>query len=49
MDLLFCWYYWLGKHSSDSWNLVLGYLMWTIWTERNRQSFEDEEKLWFSY
>ena len=49
VDLLFCWYYWLGKHSSDIWNLVLGYLMWTIWTERNRQSFEDEEKLWFSY
>ena len=49
MDLLFCWYYWLGKHSSDIWNLVLSYLMWTIWTERNRQSFEDEEKLWFSY
>ena len=22
VDLLFCWYHWLGKHSSDIWNLV---------------------------
>ena len=43
-DLLFCWYHWLGKHSSDIWNLVLGCLMWTIWTERNRRSFEDNGK-----
>ena len=27
VDLLFCWYHWLGKHSSDIWNLVPGYLM----------------------
>ena len=44
VDLLFCWYNWLGKHSSDIWNLVLGCLMWTIWTERNRRSFEDNGK-----
>ena len=44
VDLLFCWYHWLGKHSSDIWDLVPGYLMWTIWAERNRRSFEDEEK-----
>ena len=44
VDLLFCWYHWLGKHSFDIWNLVSGYLMWTIWTEWNRQSFEDEGK-----
>ena len=44
VDLLFCWYHCLGKHSFDIWDLVLGYLMWTIWTERNRQSFEDEGK-----
>ena len=44
VDLLFCWYHWLGKHSSDIWDLVPGYLMWTIWTERNRRSFEDEGK-----
>ena len=40
-DLLFCWYHWLGKHNFDIWNLVLGCLMWIIWTERNRRSFED--------
>ena len=44
VDLLFCWYHWLGKHSSNIWDLVPGYLMCTIWTERNRRSFEDEEK-----
>ena len=44
VDLLFCWYHWLGKHSSNIWNLVPGYLMWTIWTEWNRRSFEDEGK-----
>ena len=43
-DLLFCWYHWLGKHSSNIWNLVPGCLLWTIWIERNRRSFEDEEK-----
>ena len=43
-DLLFCWYHWLGKHSSDIWNLVPGCLMWTIWTERNRHSFENKGK-----
>ena len=44
VDLLFCWYHWLGKHSSDIWNLVPSCLMWTIWTKRNRRSFEDEGK-----
>ena len=44
VDLLFCWHHWLGKHNSDIWNLVLGYLMWTTWTERNQHSFEDTEK-----
>ena len=44
VDLLFCWYHWLGKHNSDIWNLVPGCLMWTIWTKRNRPSFEDEAK-----
>ena len=42
-DLLFCCYHWLGKHNSDIWNLVLGCLMRTIWTECNRCSFEDTE------
>ena len=30
VDLLFCWYHWLGKHSSNIWDLVPGCLMWTI-------------------
>uniref|UniRef100_A0A7N2MYQ0 Reverse transcriptase zinc-binding domain-containing protein n=2 Tax=rosids TaxID=71275 RepID=A0A7N2MYQ0_QUELO len=41
MDLLFSWYHWHGKHSSDIWDLVPDCLMWT---ERNQRSFEDEEK-----
>ena len=45
VDLLFCWYHWLGKHSSNIWDLVPGCLMWTIWTEQNRRTFEDEEKI----
>ena len=44
VDLLFCWYHWLGKHSLNVWDLVPGCLMWTIWIERNRRSFEDEGK-----
>ena len=44
VDLLFCWYHWLGKHSFDIWNLVPGCLMWIIWTEWHRRSFEDEGK-----
>ena len=40
----FGWYHWLGKHNSNIWNLVLGCLMWTIWTERNQRSFENTGK-----
>ena len=40
VDLFFCWYHWLGKHSSNIWNLVPSCLMWTIWTEWNRRSFQ---------
>ena len=43
-DLLFCWYHWLGKHNFDTWNLVPGCLTWTIWTEQNWCSFEDNGK-----
>ena len=43
-DLLCCWHHWLGKYNFDIWNLVLGCLMWTIWTECNWHSFEDIEK-----
>ena len=42
--LLSCWYQWLGNLNSDIWNLVLGCLMWIVWLERNRRSFEDNEK-----
>ena len=42
--LLSCFYQWHGKHNSDIWNLVPGGLMWIVWLERNRQSFEDKEK-----
>ena len=43
-DLFFGWYHWLGKHNFDIWNLVLGCLKWTIWTEWNWCSFEDTGK-----
>ena len=43
-DLLFRWYRWLGIHDSNIWNLVMGYLMWNIWTERNWLSFENTGK-----
>ena len=43
-ELLFSWFHWLGKHSSNIWDLVPGCLMWTIWSEWNRWAFEDEEK-----
>jgi hypothetical protein len=44
LDLLFGWYNWFGKHSSDIWNLVPLCLMWSLWQERNRRIFEDLEK-----
>ena len=43
-DLFFCWHHWLRKHNFDIWNLVLGCLMWNIWTKRNQRSFEETEK-----
>ena len=43
VELLFGWRNWFGKHSSDVWNLVPSCLMWIIWWERNRQTFEDIE------
>ena len=44
VNLLFYWNHWFGKHSSNIWDLVPGCLMWTIWIEQNRRSFEDEGK-----
>ena len=40
-DTLFGWWNWLGKHSSSIWNLVPLCLMWCLWRERNRRTFED--------
>ena len=41
MDLLFSWWNGLGNHASDIWNLIPLCLMWIVWLERNRRSFED--------
>ena len=40
-DLLFGWWNWLGKHSSQIWNLVPLCIFWCIWKEWNRRTFED--------
>ena len=42
--LLLCWHNWLGNHTLDTWNLIPGCLMWIVWMEWNRCSFEDTEK-----
>lgn len=42
--LVYCWSFWLGKFNSYIWNMVPSCLMWIVWTERNRRSFEDTEK-----
>ncbi len=43
VDLLFGWRNWFGKHSSEVWNLVPLCLIWTVWHERNKHTFEDTE------
>ena len=43
-DFLFGWWNQLGKHSSHIWNLVPLCLMWCIWRERNRRTFEDLDR-----
>ena len=40
-SLLFGWWNWSGKHSSNIWNMVPTCLMWLIWWERNNRTFED--------
>ena len=40
-DQLFGWWNWLGKHSSQIWNLVPLCILWCIWKERNRRTFKD--------
>ena len=42
--LLSCWHQWLGKHNSNIWNLIPRCLMWIVWLEGNRRSFENMEK-----
>ena len=39
--LLFGWWNWLGKHSSQIWNLVPLCIFWRILKERNRWTFEN--------
>ena len=40
-DLLFWLVELVGKHSSQIWNLVPLCILWCIWKERNRRTFED--------
>ena len=42
-ELLFGWWNWFGKKSSGVWNLIPSCLMWTIWRERNKRTFENME------
>ncbi len=45
MDLLFSWWNGLGRHASDIWNLIPFCLLWIVWLECNRRSFEDTSSL----
>ena len=42
-DTLFGWWNWPGKHMSSIWNLAPLCLMWCLWREQNRRTFEDME------
>uniref|UniRef100_A0A2N9ISC3 MHD domain-containing protein n=1 Tax=Fagus sylvatica TaxID=28930 RepID=A0A2N9ISC3_FAGSY len=42
-NLLFGWWNWFGKRPSGVWNLIPSWLMWTIWRERNKRTFENME------
>jgi hypothetical protein len=44
VGMLSGWHNWLGRHSSAIWNLAPLCVMWSLWQERNRRIFEDEEK-----
>lgn len=41
--LLFGWRNWFREHSSDIWNLVPSCLMWIMWKESNKHTFENFE------
>ena len=45
MDPLFDWWNWPGKDLSSIWNLAPLCLMWCLWRERNRRTFEDMDSL----
>ena len=44
-DTLFGWWNWPGKHLSYIWNLAPLCLMWCLWRERNRRTFENMDSL----
>ena len=44
-DTIFGWWNWLGKHLSSIWSLAPLCLMWRLWRERNRRTFEDMDGL----
>ena len=44
-SLLFGWWNWPEKHSSNIWNMVPACLMWLTWWERNNCTFEDIARL----
>ena len=39
----FSWRNYFDKHSSDIWNMVPACLMWLVWKEQNRHTFEELE------
>ena len=45
VSLLFEWRNWLGKFSSNVWNMVPACLMRLIWRECNSCTFDDIERL----
>ena len=44
-SLLFGWWNWPEKHSSNIWNMVPACLMWLTWWECNNCTFEDIARL----
>ena len=42
-EMLFGWWNWFGKRSSGVWNIIPSCLIWTIWRERNKRTFENQE------
>ncbi len=43
LDHVVGWRNWFGKHYSEVWNLVPSCVMWFLWRERNKRTFEDVE------